>query len=406
MRAFDAVTPETHAKYLLTSGSTGHPKVVINTQRMLTANQQQLAQTFRFIAHDGAPVLLDWLPWSHTFGGNHNTHLVLAHGGTLYIDDGRPLPGAIDRTIAHLREVQPTVYFNVPRGYEMMLPALEADDALARRFFEKLRMVFYAGSAMPPATWQRLEAVAARVRDEPVWFTTSWGSTETAPAVTSVHWRIERPGVIGLPIPGAELKFAPIEGESRKLELRVRGPNVFPGYLGDEAATRAAFDDEGFYRIGDAGHLADEADPAQGVMFDGRVAEDFKLTSGTWVSVGTLRVRVVSALAPLAQDVVITGHERAEVGALIFLSEAGRKCEPEMLRETVRSALRTLVAESGGATSQAPARALILPDAPSMAAGEITDKGYINQRLTLQRRAAEVEALYAEPSIDPRVVRV
>ena len=404
MRAFDAVTPDTHAKYLLTSGSTGHPKLVINTQRMLTANQQQLAQTFRFLAHDGAPVLLDWLPWSHTFGGNHNMNIVLAHGGTMFIDDGRPLPGLVDRTIAHLREVQPTVYFNVPRGYEMLLPALETDAALAQHFFERLRMVFYAGSGMPLATWQRLEAVAARVRDEPVWFTTSWGSTETAPAVTSVHWRIERPGVIGLPLPGVELKFAPIDGESRKLELRVRGPNVFPGYLGDEAATRAAFDDEGFYRIGDAGHLADDDDPAQGVVFDGRVAEDFKLTSGTWVSVGTLRLRVVSALAPLAQDVVITGHERSEVGVLVFLSEAGRKTPPEALRERVREALRALAADSGGASSQAPARALVLPDAPSMAAGEITDKGYINQRLTLQRRAVEVEALYAEPP-DARSIR-
>ncbi|MDH4060346.1 MAG: feruloyl-CoA synthase [Aquincola sp.] len=402
MRAFDAVTPDTHAKYLLTSGSTGHPKVVINTQRMLTANQQQLGQAFRFLALE-RPVLLDWLPWSHTFGGNHNMNIVLRHGGTMYIDDGRPMPGLVDRTVAHLREVQPTVYFNVPKGYEMLLPALEADDTLAWGFFEKLRMVFYAGSGMPLATWQRLEAVAARVRDEPVWFTTSWGSTETAPAVTSVHWKIERPGVIGLPLPGVELKFAPVGGAGGKLEMRVRGPNVFPGYLGNDEATQAAFDDEGYYRIGDAGHLADEGDASQGVVFDGRVAEDFKLTSGTWVSVGLLRLRVVSALAPLAQDVVVTGHDRSEAGALIFLAEAGRRLAPEALRERVRDALRALAAEAGG-SSQAPSRALVLPDAPSMAAGEITDKGYINQRLTLQRRAAEVDALYALPP-DPRVIR-
>jgi feruloyl-CoA synthase len=402
-RAFEAITPDTHAKYLLTSGSTGHPKVVINTQRMLTANQQQLAQTLRFVTRE-KPVLLDWLPWSHTFGGNHNTNLVLAQGGTMFIDDGRPLPGAIDRTIAHLREVQPTLHFNVPRGYEMMLGALESDDALARRFFERLRMVFYAGSGMPLATWRRLEAVAARVREEPVWFTTSWGSTETAPAVTSVHWRLDRPGVIGLPIPGVELKFVPIAGEGSKLELRVRGPNVFPGYLNNAAATREAFDDEGFYRIGDAGRLADPADAASGVVFEGRVAEDFKLTSGTWVNVGTLRLRLVSALAPLVQDAVVTGHERSEVGALIFLGEAGRQLSPEALAERLKHALRALHAEAGG-SSQAPTRLLVLPDAPSLAAGEITDKGYVNQRLALQRRAAEVEALYATAP-DPRVIRL
>jgi feruloyl-CoA synthase len=391
-RAFEAVTPDTHAKYLLTSGSTGHPKVVINTQRMLTANQQQLAQAMRFLARE-KPVLLDWLPWSHTFGGNHNTNLVLAHGGTMFIDDGRPMPGLIDKTVAHLREVKPTVYFNVPKGYEMLLPTLEADDALARRFFERLRMVFYAGSGMPLATWRRLEAVAARARDvesEPVWFTTSWGSTETAPAVTSAHWRLGEPGVIGLPLPGTELKFVPNAG---KLEMRVRGPNVFPGYRGNDGATRAAFDDEGFYCIGDAGRLADPDDAAKGVLFDGRVAEDFKLTSGTWVSVGTLRLRVVSALAPLAQDVVITGHDRGEVGALIFLAEPGRALAADQLAALVREALRALHAEGGG-SSQAPTRALVLPDAPSMAAGEITDKGYLNQRLVLQRRAAEVAALY------------
>lgn len=396
--AFEAVTPDTHAKYLLTSGSTGHPKVVVNTHRMLCANQQMLAQTLRFLARE-KPVLLDWLPWSHTFGSNHNTNLVLAHGGTLYIDDGRPLPGAIDRTLAHLRDVQPTLYFNVPRGYEMMLPALEADDALARRFFERLRMVFYAGAGMPVSTWQRLEAVAARVRSEPVWFTTSWGSTETSPGVTFAHWKLAGPGVIGLPMPGVELKFVPNGG---KLEMRVRGPNVFPGYRGNEAATREAFDAEGYYRIGDAGYLADEADATQGVVFNGRVAEDFKLTSGTWVSVGTLRLRVVAALAPLVQDAVITGHDRHEIGVLLFLSEAGRRLAEPELRARVAAALAHLHAEGGG-SSQAPARALVLPDAPSMAAGEITDKGYVNQRLTLARRAAEVEALYAQPA-DPRVI--
>jgi feruloyl-CoA synthase len=396
MQAFAAITPDTHAKYLLTSGSTGQPKVVINTHRMLTANQQMLAQTLRFLARE-KPVLLDWLPWSHTFGGNHNMNLVLRHGGTLYIDDGRPLPGAIDKTLAHLAEVQPTLYFNVPKGYEMMLPALEADARLAARFFERLRMVFYAGAGMPESTWRRLEAVAARVRTEPVWFTTSWGSTETAPAVTFAHWRLDRPGVIGLPMPGIELKFVPVGGEADgtgKLEMRVRGPSVFPGYRGNAAATQEAFDAEGYYRIGDAGCLLDPADARSGVVFNGRVAEDFKLTSGTWVSVGTLRLKVVAALAPWVQDAVITGHDRAHIGALLFASEAGRKLPAGELQAHVAAGLRALRSEGGG-SSQTPACALLLPDAPSMAAGEITDKGYLNQRAVLQRRAADVQRLYA-----------
>jgi feruloyl-CoA synthase len=396
--AFDAVRPDTHAKYLLTSGSTGHPKVVINTQRMLCANQQMIAQTMRFLERD-KPVLLDWLPWSHTFGGNHNIGLVLRNGGTLYIDDGRPLPGLIDKTLAHLREVQPTLYFNVPRGFEMMLPALEADEDLARRFFERLRMAFYAGAAMPESSWRRLEAVAAKVRGEPLWLTTAWGSTETSPAITFVNWRLERPGVIGLPLPGAQIKFVP---EGGKLEMRIKGDNVFPGYRDNEAATRAAFDEDGWYRIGDAGFLAEEDDPASGIVFNGRVAEDFKLSSGTWVSVGTLRTRVVSALAPWVADAVITGHGRSEVGALLFLAEPARALPAGTLRERLQAALDGLHAAAGG-SSQAPARALVLADAPSLAAGEITDKGYVNQRLALQRRKAEVEALYAEPA-DARVI--
>jgi feruloyl-CoA synthase len=398
MRAFAALTPDTHAKYLLTSGSTGVPKVVINTQRMLTANQQQLAQTLRFLARQ-PPLLLDWLPWSHTFGANHNLNLVLRHGGTLYIDDGRPAPGLIDKTLAHLQAVQPTLYFNVPRGYDMLLPALEADDALAHRFFDKLQMLFYAGAGLPPSTWQRLRAVAERVRRSPVWFTTAWGSTETAPGATMAHWPLDRPGVIGLPLPGVDLKFTP---NGNKLELRVRGPNVFPGYLHDEAATRAAFDDEGYYRIGDAGRLADPGDASQGVVFDGRVAEDFKLGSGTWVSVGTLRLAVVAALSPLAQDVVVCGHERDEIGVLVFPSEAGRKVAGHTLRAAVRDALKALQAQAGG-SSKTPMRALVLAEPPALATGEITDKGYINQRAVLQRRAADVRALYDDT--DPRVIR-
>ncbi|WP_280154396.1 feruloyl-CoA synthase [Piscinibacter sp. XHJ-5] len=403
MQAFAEVGPDTHAKYLLTSGSTGHPKVVINTHRMLCANQQMIAQAWRFLEHE-KPVIVDWLPWSHTFGGNHNLNMVLRNGGTLVVDEGRPAPGLVEKSVRNVCEVQPTLYFNVPRGLEMLLPHLEADDALARSFFSRLRAVFYAGAALPQSTWERLQALAVRVRGEPVWLTTAWGSTETSPAVTSAHWRLDRAGVIGLPLPGVELKFVP---NGSKLELRVRGVSVFPGYRDAPHLTAQAFDDEGYYCIGDAGLLADPAHPERGVVFDGRVAEDFKLTTGTWVSVGTLRVRVVSALAPLAQDVVITGHDRDEVAALVFPSQQAAGMPAGELAARIAAALASL-RSSGGGSSQAPARAMVLTEPPSVDAGEITDKGYINQAAVLKRRAALVQALYEQgpqvilPAKDPR----
>ena len=390
MKAFEAITPDTHAKYLLTSGSTGHPKVVINTHRMLCANQQMIAQVWRFLQHE-KPVLVDWLPWSHTFGGNHNLHLVLRNGGTLVIDEGRPAPGLVERSVANLAEVQPTIWFNVPRGFDMALPLLEADLALARRVFERLRVVFYAGAALPQATWERIQALARKVRGEQVWLTTSWGSTETAPGITSAHWRLDRAGIIGLPMPGVELKFV---AGGDKLEMRVRGVSVFPGYRDAPQLTAQAFDSEGYYCIGDAGYLADPARPESGVVFNGRVAEDFKLGTGTWVSVGTLRVRVVSALAPHVQDVVITGHDRDEVGVLVFPTPQAAALPPGQLRAEVAAALKALKAEGGG-SSQAPGRALLLSEPPSADAGEITDKGYINQRAVLTRRDGQVRALYA-----------
>ncbi len=397
MKAFDAILPDDAAKYLLTSGSTGHPKVVVNTHRMLCANMQMMSQVWRFLERE-KPVIVDWLPWSHTFGGNHNLNLVLRHGGTLYIDEGRPAPGLVDQTLRNLREVQPTLWFNVPRGFEMALPALEADDALAREVFARLRMVFYAGAALPQATWERLEAVARRVRppsdaSRPVWFTTSWGATETSPAITSAHWKLDRAGNIGLPLPGLELKFIP---NGQKLELRVRGVTVFPGYRNAPQLTAQAFDEEGYYRIGDAGLIADPARPESGVVFDGRVAEDFKLTTGTWVSVGTLRVRIISALAPLAQDVVITGHDRSEACALVFPSPQARELPAQELQRRIAASLGALRRDGGG-SSMAVVRARVLAEPPSADAGEITDKGYINQRAVLARRAAEVETLYASP---------
>jgi feruloyl-CoA synthase len=388
--AFEAITPDTHAKYLLTSGSTGHPKVVINTHRMLCANQQMIAQVWRFLEHE-KPVLVDWLPWSHTFGGNHNLNLVLRHGGQLVIDEGRPAPGLVEKTVRNLCEVQPTIWFNVPRGLDMVLPFLEADPALAQRFFARLRVVFYAGAALPQASWERLQALAKRTIGREVWLTTSWGSTETSPAVTSAHWKLDKAGVIGLPMPGLELKLIP-NGE--KLELRVRGVSIFPGYRDAPQLTAQAFDEEGYYRIGDAGLLADEAKPERGVVFNGRVAEDFKLTTGTWVSVGMLRVRVVSALAPLAQDVVITGHDRDEVGVLVFATPEAARMPAAELAERIATALRELKG-AGGGSSQVPARALVLAEPPNADAGEITDKGYINQGAVLRRRADAVQQLYA-----------
>jgi feruloyl-CoA synthase len=393
-----AIRPDDHAKYLLTSGSTGQPKVVINTHRMLCANQQQIAQAWPFLARQKL-TLLDWLPWSHTFGANHNFNMVLSHGGTLYIDDGRPVPGLIEKTLANLRVVRPNFYFSVPRGFDMMLPYLEKDAELAEQVFRDMEGVFYSGAALPQSVWRRLEAVVAKVRDRPLWFTSAWGATETAPAITTVHWEIREAGCLGLPLAGAELKFVPNGG---KLELRARGPNVFPGYLNQPEQTASAFDEEGFYRIGDAGRLLDPADPRRGVAFDGRVAEDFKLTSGTWVSVGTLRPRIVTAMAPHVADVVVTGHDRADIGVLVFPTPQARSLPADELRAAILGGLRRLRSEGGG-SSQVPTRALLQEEPPSIESGEITDKGYINQRAVITRRATEIAELYADES--PRVLR-
>ena len=399
MDAFTHIRPEHHAKYLLTSGSTGTPKVVINTHLMLTANQQQIAQVWPFLNRHRL-VLLEWLPWSHTFGANHNFNMALCHGGSLAIDEGRPVPGLIDKTVANLREVKPNFYFNVPRGFDMLLPYLDSDPAFAHDFFERLEGIFYAGAALPQSLWERIVAAAAKVRARPLWFTSAWGSTETSPAVTSVHWPIERAGCIGSPLPGVELKFLPNGG---KLELRVRGPNIFPGYRNNPEASAQAFDAEGYYLIGDAGQLVDAGNVNAGVAFDGRVAEDFKLLSGTWVSVGTLRVKAVSALAPLVSDAVVTGHDREEIGLLLFPTPAAKALSAEQLRSKIQAALRALAAEPGG-SSQRITRVLLLDEPPSVDAGEITDKGYLNQRAILARRKADVDALYAEPG-DARVIR-
>jgi feruloyl-CoA synthase len=402
--AFARVTPETIAKFLFTSGSTGEPKAVVNTHRMLCANQQMIAQCWPFLAEE-PPVIVDWLPWNHTFGSNHNFNMVLAHGGTMYIDEGKPAPGLFEKSVANLREVAPNLYFNVPRGFDALLNVLERDDALAAKFFSRLKIAFYAGAALPQNLWERMERLA-EAQDSRVAMVSAWGSTETAPMVTCVHFPIPRAGVIGLPAPGCELLMVPNGG---KLELRVRGPNITPGYWKRPDLTQDAFDAEGFYKIGDAGRFADPAAPERGIEFDGRIAEDFKLASGTWVHVGGLRVKAIAALAPVAQDIVVAGHDRGEIGFLVFPNVAGCRglcpdlpadspIEALIADERVRAKLRAGLAalsKDGGGSSTYAGRALLLAEPPQIDANEITDKGYINQRAVLARRAALVEALYA-----------
>ena len=403
-KAFAAVTPDTIAKFLFTSGSTGTPKAVINTQRMLTSSQQAKAQTWSFLdsARQGL-VILDWLPWSHTFGANHNFNLVLRNGGTLYIDGGKPAPGLFATSLANLRSVMPTVYFNVPRGFDMLIAALRGDDELRQKFFSEVKFAFYAGAALPQNLWEALEELSIKSVGRALPMVSAWGSTETSPLATDCHFQAERSGNIGVPIPGTELKLVPSGG---KLEVRVRGPNVTPGYWKAPELTAQAFDAEGFYLIGDAVKFADPSRPERGLFFDGRVAEDFKLNSGTWVNVGTLRVAGIAALAPLAQDIVVTGHGGDEVRFLVFpniaacrahagLAESasvGEVLVHEKVRATIASGLAKLKAQSGHSSGHAM-RALLLEEPASVDGGEITDKGYINQRAVLTRRAGAVAIL-------------
>ena len=309
--------PDAIAKLLFTSGSTGVPKGVINTHRMLCANQAEIRSAWPFLAEE-PPVLVDWLPWSHTFGGNHNLHLTLFNGGTIYIDSGRPAPALFPRTLAALNEVPPTVYFNVPAGYALLAPALETDRAFAERFFSRLRFMFYAAAALPEALAVRLRELAVEHADHDVPLTSSWGTTETAPAATTANFPDLPTGCIGVPYPGITIKLAPVQD---KLEIRVRGPIVTPGYYREAELTSAMFDDEGFYRTGDAARLIDEHDPNRGILFDGRIAENFKLLTGTWVAAGTLRLHLLSTAGLLA-DAVICGHDNPYVAALAWVNQA------------------------------------------------------------------------------------
>jgi len=398
------VGPDTIVKFLFTSGSTRVPKGVINTQRMLCANQQMLCQAMAFLS-DEPPVLVDWLPWNHTFGGNHNTGITIYNGGTLYIDDGKPTAQGIGETLRNLREISPTVYFNVPKGFEEIVAAMRSDDVLRKSLFARVKAFMFAGAGLSQPVWDELDRLAEQTVGERIPMITGLGMTETAPSCTfALRAGQVRSGHIGLPCPGVEVKLVPVDG---KTEIRFRGPNVMPGYWRLPEATAHAFDDEGFYRTGDAARWIDPADPGAGLVFDGRIAEDFKLSTGTFVSVGPLRARIIAAGAPCVQDAVITGLDRDEVGMLVFprIDECRKLAglaedtgAEEVLRHpTVRAHFQALLdrmwREGTGSASRV-ARAHVMAAAPSIDRDEVTDKGSINQRAVLRHRAALVDALY------------
>lgn len=408
--AHAAITHDSISKFLLTSGSTGAPKAVIHTQRMLSSNQQMLVQAMPFLAEE-PPVLVDWLPWHHTFGGNHNFGIALYNGGTLYIDDGKPTPQLVGETLRNLTEVAPTVYFNVPRGFEELAHALGRDERLAERFFSRVKLLFYAAASLPQPVWDALERAAERTVGERILMVTALGMTETSPFAMCANWDARAAGDVGLPAPGVEVKLAPVEDDAaggRKFEVRYRGPNVCPGYYRDVERTRAAFDEDGFYRSGDAVRFTDPSDPGKGLTFDGRLAEDFKLDTGSWVSVGPLRSRVIAAGAPHVQDVVVAGHDRRDVGVLLVPHvDACRALAPSLPGDApaeavlgaegvltfFRALAEDLAKDLRGAT-ESVARAALLTRPPSLDLGELTDKSSINQRAVLSVRAQLVDALY------------
>jgi feruloyl-CoA synthase len=402
--AHQAIGPDTIAKFLLTSGSTGNPKAVINTQRMICANQVMLRETMSFLK-DEPPVIVDWLPWNHTFGGNHNIGLTLFNGGSMYLDAGRPMPGGIEETVRNLQEISPTVYFNVPKGYESLLPYLRDDKALRAKFFHRLHAMFFSGAALSPYVWNSLDELAVQETGFRVPVLTGLGATETAPFFMSVNPLTSRSGHVGLPVTGNDAKLVPDNG---KLEVRARGPNVTPGYWRQPHLTAGAFDEEGFYRFGDAIKPADPNDFSAGFDFDGRIAEDFKLASGTWVSVGPLRARFIAACAPLVRDVVIAGINRDEISALVILDLDGcRLINPALppddlaataadpsIREAFREQMTKFLASATGSSTRIT-RAILLDTPMSIDRGEVTDKGSINQRAVLDHRSLLIDELYS-----------
>ncbi len=415
-QAHAAVGPDTIAKFLFTSGSTKAPKGVINTHRMLCANQQMLRQCMRFLAQE-PPVLVDWLPWNHTFGGNHNVGITLYNGGTLYIDDGKPTPKGIAETLRNLREISPTVYFNVPKGFEEIALAMDTDHQLRDTLFKRCKAFMFAGAGLSQAVWDKLDAHGEAAIGERVRIITGLGMTETAPSCTFAVGTDVRSGHIGLPCPGVELKLVKDASTGGKTEIRFRGPNVMPGYWRAPAQTDEAFDDEGFYRTGDAVRFIDPAQPGRGLAFDGRTAEDFKLSTGTFVSVGPLRAKIALAGAPCVQDAVNTGLNRDDVGELVFpQAEACRRLAglgedaplPEVLHHPAVRAFFQALADrlwrEGTGSATRVARMHVLAEPPAIDRGEVTDKGSINQRAVLTHRAALVEALYAGTAADPFLI--
>ncbi|RJF74376.1 feruloyl-CoA synthase [Rhodopseudomonas palustris] len=410
----DAIGHDTIAKFLLTSGSTGNPKAVINTQRMICANQVMIREAMAFLK-DEPPVIVDWLPWNHTFGGNHNIGLTLFNGGSMYIDDGKPTPAGIAATIRNLREIAPTVYFNVPKGYESLLPVLREDTALRKLFFSKLHAMFFSGASLARHVWDGLDEVAVQETGARVPMLTGLGATETAPFFMSVTPQTSRSGHVGLPVPGNEAKLVPNNG---KLEVRAKGPNITPGYWRAPELTAKAFDEEGYYKLNDALKPVDPNNLSAGFDFDGRISEDFKLASGTWVSVGPLRARFIAACAPLVRDVVIAGLDRDSVSAVVILDGDGCKlvnpalalddlaamAKDEGIRDTLRERLRKLLEQATGSSNRIT-RAVLLGEPLSIDAGEVTDKGSVNQRAVLEHRAALIADLYTDPP-PPHVIAV
>ncbi|HTZ98847.1 MAG TPA: feruloyl-CoA synthase [Candidatus Aquilonibacter sp.] len=413
--AHAAIQPDDIAKLLFSSGSTDVPKAVINTHRMICSNQQMILQEFRFLA-DEPPVILDWLPWNHTAGGNHNIGMALYNGGTFYIDDGKPTAAGVAATVANLREIAPTIYFNVPKGYEELLAYLRADRALREKFFSRLQFMFYAAAGMAQPLWEAYRNLARETIGERILMATGLGATETAPMAIQWTRDSELTGVIGIPVPGVELKLVPI---GAKIEARVKGPSVTPGYWRNAKLTAAAFDEEGYYRFGDAVRFVDPNDINKGLIYDGRFAEDFKMASGTWVNVGPLRIRVIHHFAPYVRDVVITGHDRDFLGMLVVpdldacrkLADAsGAEAPEDKSRASADAAailqdqsvvrvftelLESFAAQATGASNRIE-RAILLDVPPALDHGEITDKGSLNQRAILERRAALVDEIYAD----------
>ena len=408
--AFDAVAPDDVAKIFFTSGSTGTPKPVPHTHRMLCSNQQAVAQLFPCF-RETPPVMVDWQPWHHVGGGNFNYHIALHNGGSYHIDHGKPTDEAIATTLENLRTVSPTIHFNVPRGYAMLIPALEADPELRDTFFRRLQIIVYSAASLPPELWARLEALSVAARGVRVPMISAWGMTELAPLHTTTHWPIDRAGLIGAPIPGSEVKLKPSQG---RFEICARGPNVMAGYIGLPEMTQQAFDDEGYLMTGDAAYLLDPDDPNKGLVYDGRLTENFKLQTGNWVAVGTVRLAIIDAGTPFIQDAVVVGEGREMIGLLVFPDLAAcrslvgddRASDERLLRhprvvEAIRNGIDAYNAQNS-ASSRRIGRAMLLLEPPSLEAGETTDKGYLNQRAVIARRADLVAGLFEKK--DARVL--